>query len=278
MKAVSIILFCFLFTSFSIPTEPEKKDYDTYEIKTRVENYEYEAIVYKPKANIKAILVISPTIGGYDSVEGSNAQYFSNRGYLVIVTYPFLTELNQPHPDMNKLDSDYYRPVVSVISFINLVDFKFRLPPNLPVFALGASQGGITTVLLVSHIPRIKAAWMAVGGGDLPHIYARSTIVPIKEFRERHMKTLGMVNVDVYETYLRGYLKNDPAVSCKEIKVPFHQTIALKDTVVPTASQELLARECPPHEITRYNLGHEAGTLTTVLQRKKIMEFFEDAI
>lgn len=75
-----------------------------------------------------------------------------------------------------------------------------------------------------------------------------------------------------------GYLHNDPALSCKDIKVPFHQTIALRDTGVPTVTQELLARECPPHSIIRYNYNHEAGTMTTVLMRKKIYEFFESLI
>lgn len=293
MKTVFVTTFCFFIlnllpSALAIPPVPQdlqdfqeikSRHYETFEIKTKVEAYEYEAIVYKPiDTPIKAMLVIYPTIGGYDSIEGSNGQYFAKRGYVVIIPYPFITELNKPNPDMDQLDSDYYRPVVSVISFINFVEFKLSLNPNLPVFALGASQGGITSILITAYVPRIKAAWIAVAGGDLPHIYARSTVIQIREFRERHMKTLGITSVDRYETYLRGYLHNDPARSCKDIKVPFHQTIALKDTGVPTVTQELLAKECPPHEIKRYNLGHEAGTLTTVLMRKKIYEFFESFI
>lgn len=293
MKTVLVTIFCSLFTfmhpALAIPPEDQtlapyqgeadSRHYETFEIKTKVEAYEYKAIVYKPTGTpLKALLVIYPTIGGVNSIEGSNAQYFSKRGYVVIVPYLFETELNKPNPDMDKLDSDYYRPVVSVISFINYVDFKLNLPSTLPVFALGASQGGITSVLISAYVPRIKAAWFATAGGDLPYIYARSTVLQIREFRERHMRTLGMSDVDQYETYLRGYLKNDPSLSCKDIKVPFHQVIALKDTGVPTMTQELLARECPPHSIDRYKLGHEAGTLTTVLMRKKILEYFESFI
>nr|BDT27646.1 hypothetical protein BHI3_11120 [Bacteriovorax sp. HI3] len=286
MKTVLVTIFCSLFTfmppALAIPPESQTFDarhYETFEIKTKIEAYEYEAIVYKPKdIPIKAMLVIYPTIGGVNSIEGSNAQYFSKRGYVVIVPYLFETELNKPNPDMDKLDSDYYRPVVSVISFINYVDFKLNLPSTLPVFALGASQGGITSILITAYVPRIKAAWFAVAGGDLPYIYAHSTVLQIRDFRERHMRTLGMSDVNQYETYLRGYLKNDPSLSCKDIKVPFHQVIALKDTGVPTVTQELLARECPSHTIDRYKLGHEAGTLTTVLMRKKIFEYFESFI
>ena len=273
------ILFILLTPSQAFSAKEKSWSYNTYEVKTQVENNSYEAMVYEPKnKKIRAILIISPTISNVDSIEGANAQYFAKRGYLVIVPYPFVTELNSPNPDMDKLDSDYYRPVVSAISFINLVDAKFKLPLNLPVFALGASQGGIMTVLIAAYIPRVKAAWIAVAGGDLPHIYAYSDVPAIVKFRIGHMKTLGISEALAYEIYLRSYLKNDPALSCKEIGIPLHQTIATRDTSVPTVTQEYLARECPAHSILRLKLSHSAGALTTVIMREKILDFFESTI
>lgn len=278
MKMMFLTILFILLTPNQQTSAAEIKSryYDTYEVKTIVEQYDYEAIVYEPKLQkIKAILVISPTIGNYDSIEGANAQFFAKNGYAVIVPYPIPTELQKPMPDMNRLDSDYYRPIVSAISFINLIGSKLNLPESTPVFALGGSQGGITSVLLASHIPRIKAAWVAAAGGDLPHIYARSDVSAIVKFRTNHMRTLGMSDPGEYERFLRGWLHNDPAISCKEMKAAFHQTIALKDTSVPTVTQELLAKECPRHQILRLNLSHSAGTLTVVTMREKIKEFFE---
>jgi dienelactone hydrolase len=273
------ILFILLTPSQAFSAEEKIRSYNTYEVKTQVEKNSYEAMVYEPKnKKIKAILIISPTISNVDSIEGANAQYFAKRGYLVLVPYPFMTELNSPNPDMDILDSDYYRPVVSAISFINLVDAKFKLPLNLPVFALGASQGGIMTVLIAAYIPRVKAAWIAVAGGDLPHIYAYSDVPAIVKFRIGHMKTLGISEALAYEIYLRSYLKNDPALSCKKIGIPLHQIIATRDTSVPTVTQEYLARECPAHSILRLKLSHSAGALTTVIMREKILDFFESTI
>lgn len=271
------ILFILLIPTRQLFAEEEaSRYYDTYVHRTTVDQTVYEAIFYVPKLQkARAIVIISPTIGNYDSIEGANAHFFAKNGYVAIVPYPIPTELQQPKPDTAQLDKDYFRPITSAASFISLAESKFRLPENLPLYAMGASQGGITTVLLTSHIPRIKAAWVAVGGGDLPHIYAQSTVKEIISFRTNHMRTLGFTDQNKYEKYLKSSLKNDPAFSCTKIKVPFHQTIALRDTSVPTVSQELLAKKCPKHDIIRLNLSHGAGALTIVTMQEQIMEFFE---
>lgn len=256
-----------------------RDDYSISELKTEVNSTTYKAHIYRPtKLRIKALLLISPTIKGVTSIEESNAQYFSKRGYLVIMTHQFKTELNSPNPDAEKLNADYYKPVLAAISLINAVDQKFNLPETLPVFTLGASQGGIFTVIITAHVPRVKGAWFAVGGGDLAHIYAYSEVEELIKFRQNHMRILGMTKMKDYENYLRMYLKNDPTISCKEITVPFHQTIALRDVSVPTSRQELLVDECPPHSVSRKNMNHAAGTVTTVIERKEIEAYFDSLI
>lgn len=257
----------------------KNNNYKVYDLKTEVNSSIYWASVYEPtQLKIKSLLIISPTINGVTSIEQSNAQYFSKRGYLVLVVEQFATQLNNPNPDMEKLNADYYRPALSAISFINAITQKLNLPETLPVFALGASQGGIYTIIITAHVPRIKASWSAVGGGDLPYIYAHSDVEALKKFRQNHMRILGIKSKNEYEDYLRIYLKNDPIISCKEIKVPFHQTIALRDTSVPTSTQELLVDECPPHDVSRKNMNHAAGAVTTVIERKEIMEYFDSFI
>lgn len=277
MKAIIInILFILIIPSQPIFAEEKSRYYNTYEVKIQIAQYDYKAMIYEPKMEkIKAILIISHTLGKSNSIEGSNAQYFSQHGYVAIVPYVFDSELDKLLPDTEKLDNDFLRPIPSVKSFIAIAESKFHLPKDLPIFALGASQGGITTLILTAYIPRIKAAWAAVGGGDLPYIYAHSDSSGVVKFRTNHMRFLNITDNNEYEAYLRANLKNDPVIVCREIKVPFHQTIALRDTTVPTVTQELLADQCPPHEIQRLQLTHTGGTLTTVTDRQKIKDFFE---
>lgn len=280
-NVMKVILITIIFTLF-LPSEiqgQEFGDYRTFDIETTIGQDIYKATVYQPtKLEIKKILIISPTIRGINILETSNAEYFSGHGYLVILPHLIVSEINNPNPNTDKLDSDYYRPATSAMGLVGKVEVQLNLPSDLPIFAMGSSLGGITTIILTANYPRIKAAWIAVAGGDLPHIYAHSTHVIIDNFRRNHMRELGIYNIAQYETYLRNYLINDPAKSCKDIRVPFHHTIATLDTVVPTVTQELLVKECPPHSVRRQKLVHQAGAMTNVVFRKEIKAFFEDAI
>lgn len=281
---MKLFMITLIFTLLSIsPVRSDEDDkgrsHETFPIQLKIDATEYKATVYVPKnTSIKAMLILTPSIEGVTAMETSNAAYFSKRGYVVIVPESFLNEMMKHEPDTEKINADYYKPVVSTIGFINHVDYKLKLSPNLPVFALGSSQGGIISMLLTSHIPRITGAWAIVAGGDLPYIYAHSDVSQLVKFRINHMKFLKIRDNDDYEAYLRLYLKNDPAISCKDIRVPFHQTIATRDTSVPTKTQELLVKECPPHSVSRHPLNHTSGALTAIRDRQEIIAYFDDLI
>ncbi|MBC7711828.1 MAG: hypothetical protein H7177_00715 [Rhizobacter sp.] len=274
MKTFNILFFSLLFS-----TTVHASDIQINNLKTDLPSGQYEATTYQPTdRDIKAILILTPTIAGVSLMEKANAHYFSKAGFLVIMPLPYDDEITSTQPDIAKLDEGFIRPALAVDSFIEISEKQFHLPANLPVFAMGASQGGIRTLIITSHSPRITAAWFATAGGDFASIYARSTVKKIATFRENHMKFLGLTKVSDYETYLRNNLKNDPAIACKDIKVPFVQTIALKDDKVPTENQELLVKNCPAHKVIRIDTGHVGGSLTTLKWRKQIKTFFLNSI
>lgn len=272
MKMITTLL---IFTLFTISPAWSQS---IFKIETSVGTEKYEGIVYRPENGIKAVMLISATIGGVDALEERNADYFSKHGYLVIIICPFKTEIYNPHPQTAKLDEDYFRPVTAATSLVEAVDKKLKLKPTLPLFAIGASQGGIYTIVQASHFPRIRGSWIAVAGGDLPHIYSQSMIKPIADFRANHMRELKLDSTLMYEFYLQRNLKNDPLKSCQNLKSNVMQVIALRDDIVPTESQERLASECPPHDVMRMNLNHGSGTLTLYLLRAKIKDYFDALI
>lgn len=276
MKTLNTILFTFLLiTSSSL----KASDYQINQLATDLPSGHYEATTYLPtKIKIRAILILTPTIAGVSILEKTLAKYFSKAGFLVIMPLPYDGEVESLRPDIVKLDADFLRPAMAAESFINLVEVKFKLDVNLPVFALGASQGGIRTLIITSHNPRITAAWFATAGGDFASIYAHSTVDKISDFRKKHMNFLGINLISDYEIYLRNNIKNDPAIACSNIKVPIVQIIALKDDKVPTKNQELLVTNCPEHKVIRINTGHIGGSLSTISMRKKIKTFFLDSL
>ena len=240
------------------------------------------ADIYQPtKKDIKATLVLFPTISGVSPLETLTAKYFADHGFLVIVPLPFATELENPNPSIEKLDADFFKPSIEALKLIEMTDKQFNLSETLPVFALGASQGGIRSVGLTSYSPRVKAAWFAVAGGDFPYIYAHSEVEAVKNFRINHEKLLGITGDPAdqnYEDYLRAHLKHDPLLACATITVPIVQVMALKDNKVPTHTQEELRDACPPHKVIRINAGHVTGSISVLFMRHQIRKFFEKQI
>ncbi len=265
-----IILFIFLISANLLAN-----DYQVNQLKAELTEGQFEATTYLPlKAKVKAIIVLTPTIAGVSILEKTLAKYFSKEGFLVIIPLPYDGEVENLKPDVVKLDDDFLKPAIAAEKFITMVEEKFNLPTNLPVFALGASQGGIRSLIIASHSPRITAAWFATAGGDFASIYAKSKVKTISEFKVKHMNFLGITNDLVYEEYLRDNLKNDPAIACRNIKVPFVQVMTLKDDKVPTANQKILIDNCPKHKVITIDNGHIVGSLSTLKWKKQIKDFF----
>ena len=281
ITTIAIIAFYSIFISRafgddSVIISDSKKHYEIYQANTDLPSGHYESRVYLPlKKVIKAILILTPTIADVSIIESSNAQYFSKEGFLVIIPLPFESEITSEKPDIKKLDDEFFKPAYAAERFITLVEKKFNLPINLPVFAMGASQGGIRSLIIASYMKRITASWFATAGGDFASIYANSTVEKIAVFRKKHMKVLGITENSEYEQYLRDNLTNDPTTACAQIKTPFVQIMTLRDDKVPTANQKLLLDFCPKHTVITMNTGHIAGSLSTVNWRHKIKVFFE---
>lgn len=267
------------FAAESVTPVESTPQYDSYQMKIDISQGSFQASAYKPtKLKIKAMLILTPTIAGVSVIEKSNAQYFANHGYLVIIPLPYKSEVDSDRPEIQKLDDEFYKPAYAAESFITLAEKNFNLPSKLPVFAMGASQGGIRTLIIASYSDRITASWFATAGGDFPSIYARSRVEKISNFRMKHMKLLGITDPKEYEVYLRNNLTHDPSTACADIKKPFVQTMTLRDDKVPTANQELLVKTCPKHKTITLNTGHVAGSLSTVTWRHKARKFFEESM
>lgn len=233
-----------------------------------------QALVYIPNKTAKAILIVSPTIVGVTPIESVSARYFSKNDFLVIVPLPFENEVNSLHPNVDNFDIEFLRPAEFAVKFITIIDQYLSLDSELPVFALGASQGGIHSLIIASHVPRVKAAWIASTGGDLPSIYAYSTAYKIRLARARMMQDLNFVTSAQYEEYLRQKLKSDPLQLCSRIYGKLVQTISLKDSKVPTKNQLELAHACKPDQLITLNSGHLVGTMSILNYRANILQFF----
>nr|BDT27453.1 hypothetical protein BHI3_09190 [Bacteriovorax sp. HI3] len=241
------------------------------------ESFTTQGNLYLPEnPRVEGIVYLYPTISGPSPLEKTTARYFARRGFAVIIPDPVALELNVANPDVEQLDRDYFKPAQAAMGLIAVVDEKIK--NEVPVFALGASQGGIRALGLAAESSRVKAAWFAVAGGNFPLVYATSTVKKITTLRQNHMAKLGFTDPKDYELYLRANLKNDPLYSCEKIKIPFVQVIALDDDKVPTSTQLELKEACPPHKVIQLDGGHVKGASTIYFYRARILDFFRKQI
>lgn len=240
-------------------------------ISAKNENLSIQAEVFYPSQNPVGVVILTPTISGVSLIEKNLAKYFKKNGFIVIMPLPYLSEVDQANPRIENLDREFLTPAKNAKIFLNQLSDKIK---GLPIYALGASQGGFRTLIITAEIPEINAAWIVTAGADFASIYANSKVEKIEIFKNK-LKTEYQVETDSeLESLLRAELKNDPINLCRNIDRPFVQVIALKDNKVPTYNQIKLKEACPDHKIIYYNTGHVSASLSMLKDKKKILNFF----
>jgi len=273
------LLLSFLVISFSASAFSLKKE-KSFDLPVIFNGVEEKATIFNSQdKDPKGILILTPTIAGVSPLEKINAQFFAKNGFVVIVPLPYLNQVDSLTPNIAMLDQEFDKPYRLAVKFLEETQKVLKLKDHLPVFVLGASQGGFRSLIIASLLnERVKGLWFATAGVDFPSIYAQSKVKKIAAFKERSKKVLGIETDQDYENYLRVHLQNDPKNICQKIKVPFVQVIALKDDKVPTHNQELLSQACPATETIRLNTGHIGGSISTVTMNKKILAFFNEQL
>lgn len=290
MKTLSINQFLFLFTIVStflvsrnaiadLTLMKDKKSHLQYIYQTNLTtdlhgSEQIEAHVYYPLQNSnKKIIYLTPTISGVTPLEKTLASFFVNKGYVVIIPLPFKSEIDNPIPDVKRLDEEFLKPAVVAKKLISDLENLLKINSNSSLFLVGASQGGFRSLVLASQI-NVAASWIVTAGSDFASIYSQSKVKKVVTFRENHMRALRMTDLNEYEVYMRENLTNDPSIICQKIESPFVQVIALKDTKVPTENQLRLINDCPAHKTIKLDVGHLKASLSTITVREKIHAYF----
>ncbi len=249
-------------------------------IELGAETIKFSIDFYEPtKKALNALVILSPTINGEGFVEKSTAKFLVKNGFHVIVSeFRNLNNLN-PVYDYSKEDEvirayekGFFRPIAGARLTLDYLkkDYNFD-----KVFAVGGSQGGIRSTILLGSIAEIRAAWVNVAGGDFPSLYAYSEVKQLVKDRAVHMKALNLTDKKDYEAYMRSRLKNDPMSACKKRKADLRMLISLNDDSVPTSNQLKLWKACGKPEKREIKGGHVAGVLKLLTEKKKMLSFLK---
>ena len=202
------------------------------------------------------------------------ANVFSAHGYAVFsIDAPFHGERSEPgkvlySPDPEELKANVVQTVLDLRRGVDFLETRDDVDSRRIGYG-GGSMGGIIGALFVSVEPRIRAAVIVVGGGNLPLMIKESRHYSTPPIRAR-LERLGIT----YEELGKVLAPIDPLNFIHLFSprpIQFH--CGLYDDIVPAETQRQLAEKAgEPKEVYWYEAGHGIP-LEPMLER--VLAFFD---
>ncbi len=244
------------------------------------ERLSFHFLFYKPnRSNLKSLVVLSPNISGVTFLEKRLAHRLAKEGYPVLIPCSLVEVIPFDEETASKIERKIRRDLAG--TFFAIAGLKRQMPylKTNKMGLVGASLGGIQSAMLYGLDHRFQALFVAVAGGDTPSLYRDTQREDLVDFRNCHMKALGITNLGEYESYLRDFLYLDPNLI---INNPLVKNVAMvisdKDNVVPTRNQWILwkkIRSIGVHPKTFIlEKSHVRSALELILKEKFLINWF----
>ena len=202
------------------------------------------------------------------------ADVFSAHGYAVFsIDAPFHGERSEPgrvlySPDLEEFKANVVQTVLDLRRGVDFLETRDEVDSRRIGYG-GGSMGGIIGALFVSVEPRIKAAVIVVGGGNLPLMIRESRHYSTPPIRAR-LEKLGIT----YEELGEILAPIDPLNFIHLFSprpIQFH--CGLYDDIVPAETQRQLAEKAgEPKEVYWYEAGHGIPPEPML---KRVLTFFD---
>jgi dienelactone hydrolase len=204
-------------------------------------------------------VVITPILGGGREIVLSQCRILAAAGYHVVLAKRGGRIMRRTWA-IEDVETFLRRGIAARRAIVDWLETR----PEVDAGRLGAygiSMGGILTSVLIAVEPRLRAAVIALAGGDLPTVIRTSTEGRLVAFREHKYETLG-IDPGELEERLRQALVSDPLflapyVDPKQVL----QITARYDQVVPPAQQQLLWEALGRPTRVDLPTGHYLGVL-----------------
>ncbi len=151
-------------------------------------------------------VVITPILGGSYGLEQVMGAALARRGLHAAIVLRAESLLGDGADDEARLERVTR---TAVIDRRRAIDWLEAQPDVGAIGALGASQGGITTVGLAAIDSRVRAAVVLLAGGDLGQLLATSDEPRVVRWREARLAHVGG-DVDALAARVRAAVPSDP--------------------------------------------------------------------
>lgn len=223
--------------------------------------YDVTITYYRVKGNQPRPLVLClPIMDGKNVVARIFANYLASKGYHTAIVH-------KQHEMFNELTADNYKALLNlgleqiVYNHMQALDW-LETRPEIDASRIGVagiSMGSIKALLLTAYDSRIRCAFAALTGGDLPDILSYSDDGGVVRTREQILANTEL-SLDELREDLRQHITHDPI-----LLAPYIQTeqvmliLASLDTTVPFEKGQALRVALRKPE-TIYLLGNHISS------------------
>lgn len=239
-------------------------------VKLAAAEFAVEVLKYQSQNPEQKSIILMPPTGGTNSIDRSYAKNLCQSGFDVYIIEHWTGEA-EFSLDLLIHERHYSRAQKAIGITIENIKSKF-------IGILGTSVGAIYTSVAMSLHDKLNAAFVIVGGADVPEIIATSDQDILVKVRDERFKLSGYKN---NEEYIRAISEVFPY---KVSQLPslykgkkLGMVIADADTTVPTATQNYLRDLWQPQVVYNYSGNHLTVILKTWRHRDDIVEFFSKA-
>lgn len=229
---------------------------------------------YRPKGVDRApVIVVLPILGGGYPAEKHFCAYFAKHGMAAILVRR--EGLRKTISQLEEVNETLLHSAIDARKAIDWIETRPELDARR-IGVFGISMGGIRAAFLTPLEPRIRAAVIALAGGDLPYIITHSNEPGLSrrrnQFRETHQLSEAAFQAEVQKS-----------ITCDPLSVAGsadrHRLLlvqALFDRAVPTRKGLELRRALGKPETIFLPTGHYTSLLFIPYIKPASLRFFHE--
>jgi len=243
--------------------------FDSTEPVVEVEWFESRAPGRRPA------LVFNPILGGNYPLERDICRYLARHGIHVALIHRKAVKL-APEESVDHLELLLRQGLIRIRQVVDWLAAHERVDPDR-LGSFGISMGGIASVMAAAVEPRLRAHVVALAGGGIPEILARSNDRLLARPRRRYLDRHRMDRTTL-EALLRQRVRTDPLTLAPYVDGRrVLMFIAVADRTIGAANALRLWRALGKPRAVFLPLGHYTASLSLPYLKSASLRFFREA-
>ena len=224
----------------------------------------------------RAAILFNPILGGDYPLERGICRFLASHGFHAALVHRKTLKLSPEHP-VAHIEVLLRQGVLRIRQVVDWMAAQERVDPDR-LGSFGISMGGIAGVVAAAVEPRLRAHVIALAGGGIPDILARSPDQLLARPRAQYLAR-NQLEPAALEARLRQEVRTDPLRLAPYVDAgDLFMVIAVFDRTVGRTNALRLWRALGRPRVTFLPLGHYTAYLSLPYLKSASLRFFRERL